>query len=68
MPLSRWCAGLWIDTCESFIVAGHIEDFFVGIALIIQPALDDLDAIEVSALGILGGGDQERGRIRLGAA
>ena len=38
----------------------HVVDLLVGLAFLIEPALDDLDAVEVGADGVAQGIDHER--------
>ena len=35
------------------VAPDNVVDLFMGLALFIQPALDDLDAVEIAAPGVL---------------
>ena len=55
--------------CVDLPVAGdgHIPDLFVRLALGVEPALDDLDAVEVRAVDVPQRADQESRRLALRA-
>ena len=51
------------DLAPLRVAPDHVEDLFLRLAGLVDPTLDDLDAIEVAVYRILQRGDQERRRL-----